>query len=127
MIRRTLVDFIKANVSSLDGRVYPWALPSNLEDYPAVTIMVERSRGLHDKGGPSGPREATVEISVWSDRALDAEDVAEAMRAELDGFRGSLGPLTVKRTASGDERDVYDDRIGVGGVLTEYTIMFELP
>jgi hypothetical protein len=48
--------------------------------------------------------------------------VAEALRAALDGYSGSMGEETSYAVFIEDERDTYDPETGLMRVIVDYTI-----
>ncbi len=130
MIRRAIVNHLKAApgvTAVLGGRIYPLEIPQNLETSPAASVALSSATRSHSKEGPMGLVQAEIFVVCWSRRVLEAEDAANAVRKELDGFRGPLEGLTIRNIRSGTERDMdeYIDIVGAYGIAVDYTIDYE--
>ncbi len=130
MIRRAIVNHLKATpgVTALVGqRIYPLEIPQDLKESPAVSVALARAERSHSKEGPTRLVNAEIFIVCWSRRVLECEDAQNAIRRELDGFRGTMEGLMIRNIRSGTERDMdeYIDVVGAYGVALDYTIDYE--
>lgn len=129
MIRRAVVNYLKSNAevsAVLGGRIYPLEIPKNLKEQPFAFVVASVQR-RHTKDGPTGAAQATVQISVWSSRVLDAEEGANVIRKAIDGFRGEMEGLVIRNVRSETESDLDDviDSVGAYGIGVTYLIDYE--
>lgn len=126
MIRSAIINHLKADAdvkAVLGSRIYPFEIPQNLDDAPFAVIIASIER-THSKDGPTGNARATVQISTWSSRVLEAEAAMNAIRRALDGYRGPMGGLEIGAVRSGTESDLDDawDRVDLRGIGIQFTI-----
>ena len=92
-------------VAALIGtRVYPVIAPSSAS-LPFVTwrrVSVRRQQTL---SAPMGMPVTTIEYSIFGITYEQAREVADAMRAVLDGYGGTLNNTEVKQTSLEQESD----------------------
>lgn len=92
-------------VSSLVGsRIYPVLAPASAP-LPIVTwrrTAIQREQTL---GGPMGMPRVTVEFSIYGATYENAREIADAMRAVLDGYGGVSGTTQVNQTSLENETD----------------------
>lgn len=81
----------QAAVSSLVGtRIYPDALPQDATR-PALVFTVISSVGEHHLTAAAGIARAIVQIDCYADTRLAANALSEAVRGEMQGYRGAMG------------------------------------
>lgn len=101
-----------ATVSGLIGnRLYPLVAPASAS-MPLVTwrrMGIQRQQTL---GSPLGTPKLTLEFSIYGSTYDQAREVADAMRAVLDGYGGTLDNTTVKQASLENESD---DFVSLGG------------
>lgn len=92
-------------VSALIGtKVYPVIAPASAT-LPFVTwrrVAVRRQQTL---AAPMGMPVTSIEYSIFGSTYEQARDVADAMRAVLDGYGGSANNTEVKQTSLEQESD----------------------
>lgn len=92
-------------VSSLvASRIYPVLAPASAP-LPLVTwrrTAIQREQTL---GGPMGMPRVTVEFSIYATTYENAREIADAMRAVLDGYGGVSGTTQVNQTSLENETD----------------------
>lgn len=92
-------------VSSLvASRIYPVLAPASAP-LPLVTwrrTAIQREQTL---GGPMGMPRVTVEFSIYGTTYENAREIADAMRAVLDGYGGVSGTTQVNQTSLENETD----------------------
>lgn len=98
------------------------------DSFPAV--LYRRAGGHdHDLDGGSGLSTASFEFHVADPEPTMVESVCEALRQELQGYRGTMGSSTVQRCTLDDEQDEYvesaigDDK-GFHVTVLTYTITY---
>jgi len=94
-----------ATFSGLVGvRVYPVVAPSSA-GLPFVTWRRVAIRRQQTLGAPMGMPVTSVEYSIYGATYEQAREVADAMRAVLDGYGGSANNTEVKQTSLEQESD----------------------
>lgn len=91
---------------------------------PAIVYQRIDTRRLHDMAGPDGLPRPRMQITCWAATPAGAYDLAAAVRARLDGFKGTWGTVTVGSCLCVGERDVEDPDPGRSGVAQDYMIQF---
>lgn len=82
-------------VSDLVGtRIYPDALPQDAI-LPAIVYTVIGDTSEHHLTAAAGLGFALVQIDCFASTRLSATAVSEAVRGEMDGYRGAMGSETV--------------------------------
>lgn len=113
-----------ATVTALAGvRMYPRKLPQG-PTLPAIAYQRIDTRRLHDLDGPDGLPRARVQLSMWAASVADAEALAAAVRARLDGYRGAWGDVTVGSCLCVSDGDLDDPETGRAGVRQDYMIQY---
>lgn len=116
VLRSALVG--NATFSSLVGtKVFPVLAPEkdpsgNKVTLPFVTWRRVGIRRQQTLGAPMGMPVTTVEYSIFGSTYEQARDVADAMRAVLDGYGGTVNNTEVKQTSLEQESD---DFVTLGG------------
>lgn len=98
----------QAGITALIGtRVYPSLLPQNVT-LPAMVMQMisDPHELLHD--GPQGLPTARVQYDCWGRTSLEATNVAQALRAAVDGYVGAMGAVTVTCAAIENMIDAYE-------------------
>ena len=93
-IHQDLYEYLKVHrlVSAQVGtRIFPQMAPTSATK-PYITYDQISSDQQHHMDGPSRLCMATFDISVWSDSSEEMNEVAEAVRLALDGFRSDMLP-----------------------------------
>ncbi len=74
-------------------RIYPQVLPQGTT-VPALAYEAEAANSVRTLGNDSSSNQAELSVRVWSDRMLEAWDIADTIRAALDEFSGVFGAAT---------------------------------
>ena len=69
----------------ISDRIFPTIAPASAS-FPRVTIRRIINDHVHHMLGASGLSQALYQIDSWALTSPSVEDVAEALRAPLDGF-----------------------------------------
>lgn len=131
MIRSSLRTYLAAQsgISNIVGtRIYPVALPQKATR-PALTYSRVTGGHYHNLTSATGAAIPTFEIDCWADSYEGADVLAEAVRQEMQGLRGTWGSDAVKSVVLDDEEDSYSDPIdasdkGVYRITLRYRIMY---
>jgi hypothetical protein len=95
------------------SRIYPVILPQG-ERNPSIVYNRITAQGDHHMTGPSGLAMVRMQIDAWAAKQDDADALARAIKARIDGFRGVMGdgvqdvtPVTVQGVFFDSARDDY--------------------
>ncbi len=110
-----------AGVSALVGnRVYPLMAPQDAA-LPHLVYQRISSPRLRSHGGPSGLAHPRFQITATAGSYSAARSLANAVRASLDGFRGTMGGgVSVGASFLDNEADGYQD------VADTYTVRLDV-
>lgn len=122
------VENTAAVAAIIDDRIYPLVRHQG-DPAPALTYHVVDTIRLHAHDGPSRMFRSRVQFDGWSPDRLQAHAITDALLAELDGFKGLMGPAGEIRIHdcffdSGGDRD-YDDDTQLFHVRNDYRIRHE--
>jgi len=118
-IRTTLL--AAAGVTTYTGtganaRIYPVVLPQRPNPvWPALTYQIISGRPEYHINGVAGVAECRVQIDCWSaeraqkDAYNEVRLLAEAVRAALSAFTGTVGSDVVQSCFLENRRSLYDD------------------
>lgn len=112
MIEEALYTILSTNagVSAIvSTRIYSVIFPQDVEtDSIAITKVSSTGRELHHSG-TTKTCESLFQISCLCKDPKSAKILAEAVRAALHGYAGTVGGLLIFRTQIMNEIDLYDD------------------
>lgn len=93
-IMEELVSYLATNVSSA-GNGFPQVIPQDesLPAYAYQRIPASGEQLAHD--GPTGLITDRIQITQQGETYAEAVTQAEAIKTALDGFKGTMGALTV--------------------------------
>lgn len=112
-------------VAGLVGtRMHARVLPQS-PTLPAIVYQRIDTRRLHDLAGPDGLPRARMQLTCWGSTPAAAYSVAAAVRARLDGTRGTWGSLTIGACLCVGERDLDDPEAGRSGVALDFMIQYQ--
>ena len=103
-------------------RCYPLVLPQN-PTYPAVRYQQIDGFGNSAMGSDTGVVEATVQIDSYATTYTDARALAEAVRAALLRFRGTVASVEILDIfrASGPN-DIYEENVKIRRVQYDFNV-----
>lgn len=109
-VRSVLVD--DATVSGLVGsRIYPTVAPATA-GLPYVVYQRISTNRVRDQGGVSDLAQPRIQVSCWADSYSGTKTLADAVRAAIDGYRGTAGPVgsqtAIRRITCENETDAAD-------------------
>lgn len=105
-----LFDYLQtqAAVTALVGtRVYQNVLPQG-KDYPAVIYQRISTEHAQHTLGAGGLATARMQFDCWALDAAAAQQVGEALRAALQGFRGEMGDTNIRHCSLENTEGGYD-------------------
>lgn len=79
------------------------------DSFPAVMFRRATGGHEHDLDGSAGIATPDFEFHVIDPSPTTVESVCEAIRQELQGFRGTMGGTTIQRCTLEDEQDFYHE------------------
>lgn len=131
-IKTPLYDRLVADgtVSGLVGtRIYRKVAPQEAAK-PYVTFQGISAPRIHGVKNSLGVVQERIQFDCWADTDSGAEAVADAIRASLDGFTGTLGSIRVQGCTHLDERPGMEPPIGGGEtpihrVSQDYMVSYE--
>jgi hypothetical protein len=109
-----LIEFLSANeglTALIGGRVYKNRLPQGVT-LPCLTVqrITTPRQHSHDTAGSAGTARPRFQIGAWGTTYATIRQVTDALRAALNGYKGTMGavdPVTVQGALIDDER--YND------------------
>lgn len=114
-----------AAVAALVGtRMHARMLPQ-APTLPAIVYQRIDTRRLHDLDGPDGLPRARMQVTCWGTTPAAAYSLAGAVRARLDGVKGTWGTLTIGASLCVGERDLDDPDAGRSAVALDFMIQYE--
>jgi hypothetical protein len=94
-----------ATLGELIGNRIYFSNPSQLSQYPCLTVVVRTRAYGYNLGGHDGSSLATVEITALALRESDAIEIAEVIRNNMQGFRGLQTGVAILRCFLDEESD----------------------
>ena len=114
-----------AAVAALVGtRMHAHMLPQT-PTLPAIVYQRIDTRREHDMAGPDGLPRPRMQVTSWATTPAGAYDLAAAVRARLDGYKGTWGTLTIGSCLCVGERDLDDPDASRSSVAQDYMIQFQ--
>lgn len=122
------------SISTMVGgtRVYPVRLPQGVIE-PSIVYQRISALGDHHMQGASGLTRPRMQISCWAQTADLATQLANLVKARIDGYRGSMlwgenspaEAIVVQGIFFDSERDLYDEALKLHALSRDYLIWFE--
>lgn len=117
----------------VSDRVYPNSIPAG-KTYPCVTFNRIGTEQPHHLTAAATIQQATIQFDCWGQGKggySSAATIAEAIRDRMDGYRGSMGSVTVKTCHLQDQRDDYEaptdgDTIGYHRVSMDFLLWYSV-
>ena len=110
------------------NRVYSITFPQGTD---APSVLMTRISGLGEfhLRGPSGLNRNRVQLGAWAPSVAEACELAQLVKARLNGHAGPMGTGTttvnVRSALYDSEREIFDEVTGLYGVTHDYMIMFD--
>jgi len=113
-----------AAVAAIVGtRMHARMLPQT-PTLPAIVYQRIDTRRMHDLAGPDGLPRPRMQVTSWATTPAGAYDLAAAVRARLDGYKGAWGAITIGSCLLVGERDLDDPDASRSGVAQDYMIQY---
>ena len=115
MIEQYIVDVLgdDATVTAKVGaRIFPLVVRKETT-WPMLTYNLLSSTGEYTLAGPMGWRTAQIDMTAWATDYKPAKELAEAVRAALDGFSQAMTVGPIKWIQVAFNPDDYVDEMGV--------------
>lgn len=117
-------------VAALIGtRMYPLVVPQDVA-LPAIAYQRISSKPIMAHGGPVGLTRARVQLTLVGRSYAEVKELADAVRARLNGLRGTVGGVMIEAIILDNEADddipdaaarpVVDSKL----VFQDYLVMF---
>jgi Protein of unknown function (DUF3168) len=114
-------------VALIGDRIFPAPAPQNA-GMPFVTFQRVSTERVYSDDGRSGLAGPTIQIDCWADAPEyagsygAAKEIAEAIRLELESFRGMWGPIRIQEVTITSENDLYEGQDRTRRVTVDYRI-----
>lgn len=129
-IEEGLVYHLKANaglIALVSDRVYVNRLPQTV-GMPAITIQRISTPRVHshDTSGATGTARPRIQIDAWGTTYTSCKAVTDAIRAAINGYRGTMGAgataVTVQGALVDEERYDNSPDTGMHRIMSDYII-----
>jgi hypothetical protein len=129
-LKKGLKDLLLANttIAGMVGtRVRVGRKPKDT-DYPTIVITVVASEHVKTLNGVNATSLRRAQIDCWGNNPKEADDLATACHALLDGYKGVLSEGTaVQSSLPNSDVDLDDEDGKVSGVAVDFTIWYTPP
>ncbi len=107
--------------SPLTARIYPLLLP---QDYTGPAMTYQRISGprLHNLAGPAGRAMPRIQFDIYASTYSAAKNVADKLRAALDGHTGTMGTVKVGATTLDNDIDGYQSDVETYRISMDFII-----
>lgn len=131
-IRPALYSFllVDSTISGLVGgeRIYPVKIPQGVKKTSVVYTRIS-GEGDYAMVGPTGYVRPRIQIAAWAPTANEADTLARAVKARIDGYSGAMGSgaslVQVQGVFQADMREMWDEAAQLYGVMRDYFIHHE--
>lgn len=131
-IEEGLTAHLKANAgltALISTRIYP-AFIAQTSSLPCLTYQrISTPRVItHDASGATGTAHPRFQFDAWAETNASAKAVIDALRAALNGYKGTMGtvnPVTVQAGIIDDERYEYSPEVKLHRYSADYIIWHE--
>lgn len=124
MIESALLALLTANagVAALAGtRIYAVQLPQQ-PTLPAVTYELVSDRRQGTFTGPAGLPGSLFRVHSWAAGYAAAKALANAVRAALDGYQGTVGGETIQAAILEGQTDIYEPEVAIWRTVGDYRL-----
>lgn len=112
-------------IAAIGDRVYPRRLPRD-PVLPAITYRrIDTAQRVRSQSGPSGLVTPRIQFDIWATDPDVADQVAEALRLRLDGYRGQMGDVPVGSVELVGDVDDDDPETGLYRRILDASITHE--
>lgn len=109
MLQETIVALLLGDASLtalVDNRVHWGRQPETQRVHPYVTLTLVSEPQGYTLDGPDGVAAALVQVDCWSETYGSALAVSRAVRARLDGTRGTVSGVEIHGIFREGDRDL---------------------
>lgn len=97
-----------AFTNTVGTRLFPNSAEGQAPQTPYITYQRINSDPEHDMSGASGLASVTFQFDCYGSTSDEADQAAEALRAELQGFqRGTMGSVSVRSVFKESDNDFF--------------------
>ena len=117
LLRTTAVQDLLADAGAGTNnyRLYPNTAPQSVVDTEPTsyaTYLIVSGTSARHLGGPCGIGEARIQVDVYARTYIVAQEIAETIRENVDGYSGEIsgtnGSMTLRDVRLEDKRDGYE-------------------
>lgn len=134
-LRPALYSFLLADsaITAITGagvgaRIYPMKIKQGVNQASVVYTRISGEGDYHNEG-PSGYARVRMQIAAWAQKADDADALARAVKAAIDGYSGPMGSganlVQVQGVFQADAREMWDDTAALHGVMRDWFFHYE--
>jgi len=99
-----------AGVSAITTRIYPIMLPQNAV-YPAISYQVNEDTEDETFDGQGTFQRINLEVDAWSDTHADMLALADAIKAAIKNYSGTVASNAVDKITIDSAISVYEDQV----------------
>jgi len=103
---RTRLAADAAVAADVGTRIFPRAMPQDAT-LPAIVYQLVSSTSDDAIGGAAGMATALLQVDVYADTHLAANNTGEDIRAALHGFTGTIGSETIRGLQLQNKMELY--------------------
>lgn len=104
-------------------RIYYVKAPQDVTNPYIVLQKISGVRG-HSHDGADGSVQARIQVSIFATTYKEAKDISEAVRAEIDDYKGTMQSVTVGHCFFDNETDLFEEGEGLYGIADDYLILY---
>ncbi len=108
-----------------NARIYPLKLPQN-PTLPAIVFTKISEQHVECMTGSAGLAMARIQFDCWAENKDQAEDLSEALRQALQGYKGSMGSVTVQGVHFMNEMDDFEQGIDDFRIIVDFEIGYSV-
>lgn len=112
-------------IAAIGDRVYPRRLPRDATLPAVVYRRIDTADRVRSQAGPSGLVTPRIQLDIWAMDPDVADQVAEALRIRLDGYRGQMGDVPVGSAFVVGDVDDDDPETGLYRRILDVSITHE--
>lgn len=107
----------------VSARIYPIQLPQECT-LPAISFSKVSVFGKDlTHSGTSQTANSIMQVSCWAKSVLAVKNLANAVKAALHGYSGSVGSDTIFFSKMVNEVDIFDPEVGVYHIPVDFELM----
>ncbi len=99
-----------SGVSAITTRIYPIMLPQNAV-YPAISYQVNEDSEIETFDGQGTFQRISLEVDAWSDTHANMLTLADAIKAAIKNYSGTVASNTIDKITIDSAVSVYEDQV----------------